>query len=163
MITQWMRIMAAAGLVLMTTTPTWARPAAQNGHANWKTYRSPEFGFRIDYPGTMTFYRGGPQRPPQRSMIPLCDDGTVACFEYNGHALDGTEIQALDVSVNVLRDELTASDCDGIDGNWQPIQRRTINGMSSITRKPETRQQAARAAWSHTARSIRMSVLKWRW
>jgi hypothetical protein len=129
MITQWMRIMAAAGLVLMTTTPTWARPAAQNGHANWKTYRSPEFGFRIDYPGTMTFYPGGPQRPPQRSMIPLCDDGTVACFEYNGHALDGTEIQALGVSVTVLRDELTASDCDGIDGNWQPIQRRTINGI----------------------------------
>jgi hypothetical protein len=128
MMTQSMRLMAAAG-ILVTLTPAWAGPAMQKGQTNWKPYRSPEFGFRIDYPDTMTFYPGGPRRPPQKSMIPLCDDGTVACFEYNGHALDGTQIQAMGVSVNVLREDRTAAECGRIDGNWQPMRRRTINGI----------------------------------
>jgi hypothetical protein len=128
MITQWMRRMAAAGFLVMLT-PAWAGPATHTGQAKWKTYRSPEFGFRIDYPGTMTFYPGGPQRPPEKSMFPVCDDGTVACFEYNGHAFDRTQIQAMGVSVNVLREALTATECDRIETDSGPIRTKTINGV----------------------------------
>jgi hypothetical protein len=131
MIAQWMRRMAAAGFLVMLT-PAWAGPAihtGQAGHAKWKAYRSPEFGFRIDYPGTMTFYPGGPQRPPEKSMFPICDDDTVVCFEYNGHDFDGTQIQAMGVSVNVLREDLTAAECGRIETDPGPIRTKTINGV----------------------------------
>jgi hypothetical protein len=131
MITQRMRMMAAAGF-LVTMTPAWAGPAMQTGEAGqakWRTYRSPEFGFRIDYPDTMTFYPGGPQRPPEKSMFPVCDDDTVACFEYNGHDFDRTQIQAMGVSVNMVRENRTAPECDRIETNSGPTRTKTINGV----------------------------------
>ena len=124
MITQRMRMMVAAGF-LVTMTPAWAGPATQTG---WRTFRSADYGFRIDYPRTMSFYPGGPVRPPEKSMFPICDEGTAACFEYNGHALDRTQIQAIGLSVNVLREDKTEADCSSIETDSRPIRSRTIHG-----------------------------------
>jgi hypothetical protein len=129
MITNRMLMMAAAGF-LVAMTPAWGQPATQTGQMNWKTYRSPDYGFTIDYPGTMTFYPGGPQRPPEKSMFPICDDDTVACFEYNGHDFDRTQIQAMGVSVNVLREDRTVPECDRIETDSGPILTKKINGVS---------------------------------
>jgi hypothetical protein len=114
----------ACCVVLMTTG--WTQTA---GRDEWKTYRSRDYGFKIEYPRTMTSYPNGPVRPPQESMFPICDDGTVACFEYNGHALDRTEIQAIGVSVNVLRDVTTEAGCARIETDSKPIQAWTIHGI----------------------------------
>jgi hypothetical protein len=114
---------AAAGL-LLTMTPAWAKTARQT---DWQTYQSSDYGFRIDYPQTMSFYPGGPVRPPEKSMFPICDEGTVACFEYDGHVFDRTQIQSMGVSVNLLRQYRTEADCDQIDTE-APILTTTING-----------------------------------
>ena len=100
--------------------------AAQDG---WRTYRSPDFGFRIGYPRTLSFYPGGPLPPrEQHSMIPICDETTIACFIYNRQAFDHTVIQALGVAVNVLRDETSEADCDDIDG--RPEKTIFLNGRT---------------------------------
>jgi hypothetical protein len=80
--------------------------------SQWKTYRSSAYGFTIEYPRTMTVYPPGPVRPPEHSTIPVCDETAVACFEYNGHALDHTIIQAVGVSIDVLREKGTKEDCE---------------------------------------------------
>jgi hypothetical protein len=111
-----MRAMVGAGL-LVTMAPAWAETATQTGQAdqmNWATYRSPEYGFTMDYSGSMTFYPGSPP-PPEHSMIPVCDETAVACFEYNGHALDHTVVVALGVSINVLLDNETEEECEQLD------------------------------------------------
>jgi hypothetical protein len=77
----------------------------------------------------MSCYPVGPHKPPQDSMFPVCDQDTVACFEYNGRALDSTEIQAIGVSVNVLRQDLTAAECGRIRTHSGPILTRTIHGI----------------------------------
>ncbi len=117
--------MAAAGL-LLTIASARAQTAKQE---NWRSYRSPDYGFRIDYPRTMSLYPGGP--PPaekQHSMIPICDETTIACFLYDGHALDHTVIQALGVAVNVLREETSEADCDDIDGG--PAKTVVLHGRT---------------------------------
>jgi hypothetical protein len=95
--------------------------------AGWQTYRSPDFGFAIDYPGNMTFYPSHPVEPPELSMFPICNF-TVACFQYNGDAFKETAIQAVGVSVNVLRDTKTESDCTRIDNGAGPIKTTRIHG-----------------------------------
>jgi hypothetical protein len=62
------------------------------------------------------------------SMIPVCDETTVACFLYNGHH-EGTNLQAAGVSVNVLRGRKTEQDCNKIDTGQYPIKTETINGI----------------------------------
>lgn len=111
-------------LALMATA--WTQTSARR---EWKTFRSSDYGFSIVYPPAMTFYPGGPVRPPHKSMFPVCDEQTVACFEYNGHALDRTQIQAIGVSVNLLRDLATEADCARIETDSKPIQIRTIHGI----------------------------------
>jgi hypothetical protein len=113
---------AAAGL-LLTIAPAWAKTARRT---DWQTYQSSDYGFRIDYPQTMSFYPGGPVRPPEKSMFPICDEGTVACFEYDGHVFDRTQIQSMGVSVNLLRQFRTEADCNRIDTDG-PILTTTIN------------------------------------
>lgn len=76
----------------------------------WKTYRSPDYGFTIDYPESMTFYPGHPVEPPQGAMFPICES-TIACFEYNGSAFDGTPTNAAGVSVNIVRGVNTEREC----------------------------------------------------
>jgi hypothetical protein len=105
----------------------WAAPAPKK-HTAWQTYRSLDYGFTIAYPETMTFYPGHPVPPPENSMFPVCDD-TIACFQYNGNALDGTPIQAAGVSVNVLRGVKTETDCiSSIDTRSDPIKSIRIHG-----------------------------------
>jgi hypothetical protein len=116
---------AAAGL-LLAMAPAWAQTANGTG---WRTYRSADYGFHIDYPRTMTFYPGGAVRPPEKSMFPICDDETVTCFEYNGHALDETQIQAIGLSVNLLRDITTEADCGNMETDSKPIQIRILHGV----------------------------------
>jgi len=57
MITQRMRRMAAAG-ILVTTNPAWAGRATQTGQTNWKAYRSPDLGFKIAYSDYGDAHRG---------------------------------------------------------------------------------------------------------
>lgn len=107
----------------------WAASTAKTS-AGWKTYRSPDYGFTIDYPESMTFYPGHPVMPPQKAMFPICDDTTVACFQYNGNALDGTPTHAVGVSVNVLRDLNSETDCNTIDTGSGPIRTIRIHGTT---------------------------------
>src|ERR1035438_10324990 len=87
----------------------WAAPAAKK-HTEWKTYRDPDYGFMLDYPGSITFYPGHPVEPTQGAMFPICDH-TIACFQYNGHALDGTITDAIGISVNIVRGVKTETEC----------------------------------------------------
>jgi len=63
-------------------------------------------------------------------MFPICDDTTVACFQYNGNALDGTPTHAVGVSVNVLRDLNSETDCNTIDTGSGPIRTIRIHGTT---------------------------------
>ena len=75
----------------------------------------------------MTFYPGHPVEPAELSMFPICNN-TVACFQYNGNAFKGTSIQAVGISVNVLRDTKTEVDCDKIDTGSGQIKTIKIHG-----------------------------------
>ena len=94
----------------------------------WHTFRSPDYGFTIDYPSTMAFESGRPVMPSEMSMFPICDNTTVACFRYNGDALEHSIFQAIGLSVNVLRDLKTEAECNTIDDVSQPIKTITIHG-----------------------------------
>ncbi len=96
----------------------------------WQTYRSPDFGFVIDYPANMTFYPGHPDYGETAlSYIPICDYSTVACFEYNGKDYEGTTFEAAGLSINVLRDLKTEKDCAKIDTGSFPAKTETMNGI----------------------------------
>jgi hypothetical protein len=96
----------------------------------WQVYRSPDYGFTIAYPASLSFYPGHPDLKEIQilSMIPACDETTVACFLYNGN-YEGTKLQAAGVSVNVLRGTKTEQDCNKIDTGQYPIKTETINGI----------------------------------
>jgi hypothetical protein len=103
--------------------------AAPLTDAGWKVYRSPDYGFTISYPGNISFYAGHPDlKETQLSMIPICDETTVACFEYNGNN-ERTNLEAAGLSVNVLRDRKTEQDCNKIDTGSYPIETESINGI----------------------------------
>jgi hypothetical protein len=113
-------------VVLLATTCRAALPA----YPGWKVYRSPDYGFTIGYPDNMSFYGGHPDLiETQLSMIPICDETTVACFEYNGNN-EGTNLEAAGLSVNVLRDRKTEQDCNKIDSGSYPINIEPINGIN---------------------------------
>jgi hypothetical protein len=107
----------STALLLTAATGAWAAPVG------WQTYRSSEYGFAIDYPADGSF-TSGYRAEPQRSMIPICDRTSIACFEYTGHAFDHTVIQSLGVSVNVFRDSRT--ECNEIDS--RPVSTIVIHG-----------------------------------
>jgi len=103
---------------------------AQNP-AGWQTYRSVEYGFAIDHPKDITSFGSNPDPQLMRgSYIPICDDTTVACFEYNGDEGEGTNLESAGLSVNVLRDLRTQKDCETIDSNSPPAKAETINGIN---------------------------------
>src|ERR1700693_1729658 len=103
---------------------------AGNVPTSWQTYRSPDYGFVIDYPANMTFYPGHPDYDEtQLSFIPICDTTTVACFQYNGSEYEDTTFKAAGLSINVLRDMRTEQDCSKIDTGSSPIKTETINGI----------------------------------
>jgi len=112
--------------VAVFTTICYAREAP----AGWQTHRSPDYGFSIEYPASMTFYPGHPDYvETQISYIPICDYTTVACFQYNGKEYKGTNFEAAGLSINVLRGVRTEQDCDKIDTGSYPIKTETINGI----------------------------------
>jgi len=119
--TAWAIVLIATGECQSTSRST-APPA------DWKTYHSPEYGFTIEYPSDMTFSSGRPVAARQRSMIPVCADTAVACFEYNGHAFDRTVIESLGLSINILRDERTEADCADMDDIEHPSKSVVIHG-----------------------------------
>ncbi len=112
------KFISTAFLLIMACC-AWAAPAG------WQTYRSTEYGFTISYPGDGSF-TSGHRVEPQHSMIPVCDDTAVACFEYNGHAFDHTMIQSLGLAVMVLRDRRTEAECGEIYG--RPVTQVEIHG-----------------------------------
>ena len=104
-----------------------AAPAA-NKHAEGKTYRDPDFGFAIEYPESMTFYAGHPVEPTQGAMFPICDH-TIACFLYNGNALDGTPTNTIGLSVNIVHGVKTETECiNSTDPRLDPIKTIRIHG-----------------------------------
>lgn len=109
----------STALLLTTASCAWAAPAG------WQTYRNTEYGFTIAYPSDGSF-TSGHRVEPQHSIIPVCDDTAVACFEYNGHAFDHTIIQSLGVAVMVLRDRQTEAECGEIYG--RPVKQVEIHG-----------------------------------
>ena len=96
-------------IVFSVAMVAWAAPAAKK-HTGWKTHRDPDYGFTIEYPESMTFYPGHPVEPPQGAMFPICDY-TIACFQYNGNALERTPTHAVGVSVNIVRGVKTETEC----------------------------------------------------
>jgi hypothetical protein len=121
-----MRIFLLTGLYTVAAVG-WAGPKAATP-AEWKTYRSPDYGFVISYPGSMTFFPGHPVEAPELSMFPICDDTTVACFQYHGDAFNGTTLQAAGVSVNVPRDLKSETECNTIDTGSSQIKTVKIHG-----------------------------------
>jgi hypothetical protein len=89
----------------------------------WQTYRSPDYGFTIDYPASIVFHPSHPDRN--------CDLTSVACFYFDGSedvGAKGTNLSGASLSVNVLRDRRTEQDCERIDNPLQPLKTETING-----------------------------------
>lgn len=123
---KWMFLLLTGSLAcppsIATTAPRTKMPA------DWQTYRSPDYGFTIAYPASMSFYPGHPVEAPSLSMFPICDDTTVACFEYNGDAFKQTKVQAAGASVNVLRDRKSEQECNNIDiGSGPPVKTIAIH------------------------------------
>lgn len=114
-------------LTLLTLASN-AVPQAPKLH--WRTYQSSDYGFTIDYPASMKFFSGHPSvTDAQLSYIPICDESTVACFEYDGEEYKGTNFEAAGLSVNILRDARSEQDCNTIDTGDFPTKRKTINGV----------------------------------
>lgn len=98
--------------------------------SGWRTYRSPDYGFSIRYPSTFTFYSGHPDHQETvQSMIPICYDTTVACFEYNAGDNNGTDLQAAGVSVDVLREHKSAQACYQAEPYSTSLKITRINGI----------------------------------
>jgi hypothetical protein len=103
----------------------------EHRRVGWRTYRSPEYGFTIDYPANISSYGSHPDPAEMKgSYIPICDQTTVACFEYNGNEYAGTIMEAAGLSVNVLRDLRTEQDCNDIVTHSTPIKTEIINGIT---------------------------------
>ncbi len=103
----------------------------EHRRVGWRTYRSPEYGFTMDYPASISFYGSHPDPAEMKgSYIPICDQTTVACFEYNGNEYAGTIMEAAGLSVNVLRDFRTEQDCNDIESHSIPTKTEIINGIN---------------------------------
>lgn len=105
-----------------------AGASAESKSTKWQTYRSPDYGFTIEYPQSMTMYPDRPVKAPERSMFPVCE-WTLACFQYNGDAFHNTNVQSMGVSVNVLREMKTEGECNQIDTGTRAVKIMTINGI----------------------------------
>jgi hypothetical protein len=124
---RWMFHLLTASLACPSSIAT-AAPRAKIPVV-WQTYRSPDYGFTIAYPASMSFYPGHPVEAPEFSMFPICDDTTVACFQYNGDAIKQTKVQAAGVSVNVLRGRKSEQECNNIDiGSGPPVKTIALHG-----------------------------------
>jgi hypothetical protein len=116
--------------VAQTTQPGGKIDRPPHLSAGWRTYRSPDYGFSIDYPTNISSYGSHPDPVEMKSSyIPICNETTVACFEYNGNEYEGTILEAAGLSVNVLRDLRTEQRCNDIDTNSTSISTETINGI----------------------------------
>jgi len=109
-----MRLILMIGLIYTVIAGWLGASAAKH---KWHTYSSPAYGFKIDVPSDMTYFPGSPVQPPQKSTLPICDTTTVACFQYTGGKFNHTVVQAMGVSVNVLRDKRTEAECNNIRFN----------------------------------------------
>jgi hypothetical protein len=108
--------------------------AAPPSRAGWTTYRSEDFGFSIRYPASFTFYSGHPDIQQTRlSMFPVCEDTTVACFEYNRGDNKNSDLQAAGLSVNVLRDRKSQHACIQSDEHSRSLKPRLIHGIPFST------------------------------
>jgi len=100
---------------------------AANAPAGWQVHRSADHGFVLTYPPDFKFYSD--LQEAQKSYIPICGPESVACFEYNGTAYEGTNFEAAGLSVNILRKARTEEECNKIDTGQYPIKRAVINGI----------------------------------
>jgi hypothetical protein len=101
----------------------------------WHTYRSPEYGFSIRYPSTFRLYSGHPdyKETTTNAMVPVCEETTVACFEYAVGDNEGTDFQGAGFSVNVLRDRKTEEACYKPEENTDHLKVQVIHGIQFHT------------------------------
>jgi hypothetical protein len=106
--------------------------ASAQAAPQWRTYRSPYYGFTLRYPSTFAFYTGHPDfEETQMSMFPICDTTTVACVEYSFGAKAHS---AIGLSVNILRDQKTEAACNQPNRKGDPaLKPVTINGIAFRT------------------------------
>jgi hypothetical protein len=119
-------------LLTLALIPALSTAAAPPPHAasTWSTYRSADYGFSIRYPSSFTFYSSHPDiRQTRLSMFPVCDDTTVACFEYNRGDNKNSDVQAIGLSVNVLRDRKTEQACYLPDQDSTTLKPQLIHGI----------------------------------
>jgi hypothetical protein len=96
----------------------------------WRTYHSQDYGFSIRYPSTFIFRPGHPDfSETANAMIPVCDETTVACFEYNVGDNKGTDFQGAGLSINVLRDRTTEEDCYKPQDDSSKMHIEIIHGI----------------------------------
>jgi hypothetical protein len=107
----WMHIAIFAGLI--ATGAAQSRNFAATAKARWRTFHSRDYGFAIEYPNDF----------PVSSS---CMFEPIACFEYNGNALNATVITGLRLTVDILRDRQTEAECDDIDE--EPTTTVVIHG-----------------------------------
>jgi hypothetical protein len=124
MIRKLMQFFAFVGMAAVCAAQT--RGAATKP-VGWRTYNSPDYEFTIEYPGNGSF-TAGYRIEPQGTMMPVCDDTSVACFKYIGHALDDTVVVSQGVSVNILRDRKAEDDCNDIERVDGPVTSVVIHG-----------------------------------
>ena len=120
---RWMQRLLTMSLIAVGAASSGC--CAATPPAGWQTYRSPGYGFTINYPGDGSF-TSGYQLDPLGSTISACNAASAACFQYKGHAFDGTIIESLKVSVNILGDRGTEAECSDI--SEQPVKTILIHG-----------------------------------
>ena len=120
----------ASGLVLPAFSAAGPANAVRLQRAS-TTYRSPDYGFAIDYPKNVAFRGRHPDSAEMKpSYIPICVQSTVACFEYSGHDYTDTSLESAGLSINVLRDLRTEHDCYQIPTPSSPGRFVSINGTN---------------------------------
>jgi hypothetical protein len=62
-------------------------------------------------------------------MVRVCDEETVGCLEYNGHAFDNTPIETAGVGVDILHDKTTEQQCLASDSDFEPTGKQLIRGV----------------------------------
>lgn len=117
-----MPMILAVILIVAGAAPSNSSAAATP--AGWHTYRNRDYGFTINYPGDGSFTHGY-QIAPLRPRFSVCDATSATCFQYNGHTFEGTIIDSLKISVNILRDRRTEAECSDI--NQQPFTTVVIH------------------------------------
>ncbi|MFZ3339547.1 MAG: hypothetical protein WA213_01605 [Terriglobales bacterium] len=114
-------------LFLLALATVYTTCLAVNVPPGWRIYDSPDRGFILAYPKDFKLYPDSTKA--QLSVIPICDEATIACFEYSGSEYNGTRLEAAGIAVNIVSGARTEEECSKIDTGQFPIKSAIINGI----------------------------------